>query len=249
MKKINGTFSYKKDIGKIRNSNEDEVKVLVNAKSNVLMMVADGMGGAKKGDFASKTTLDHLTQSFKEKNGFFSSETAKNWLIQKVKEVNSMLYNLQDSDPFYQGMGTTLVVVIIFKKKVIILNSGDSRCYFFKDGTLIQKTEDQTYVNFLYKSGQINQNEIYTHPKRHVLTNAIGLYPSVSFDINVYKYNNEGIFLCSDGLYNNVSKTSMEAILNTKQSIDDRVNDLINQANYNGGSDNISCALWESTDA
>jgi protein phosphatase len=128
------------------------------------------------------------------------------------------------------------------------MNAGDSRCYLFKERKLKQITEDQTYVNFLYKSGQIKAEEMATHPRRHVLTNAVGLFPSISVDLKIIEYHGEGIFLCSDGLYNNVSDVDIENVLRTDQSSEQKVSSLINIANFNGGSDNISIALWESLD-
>ena len=87
-----------------------------------------------------------------------------------------------------------------------------------------------------------------THPKRHVLTNAIGIFPSLSIDIKVYKYNGESVLLCSDGLYTNIKENDIENILHTEQTTQQKVVSLINIANFNGGSDNISLALWETLD-
>lgn len=247
-KKFNGSFSFKKDIGKVRVTNEDETRVLINSAGNVLLMVADGMGGHNKGDYASKETIEIVSQTFKDKKGFISLFDAVSRLKRIAKLANSRIYRIQDEDLMYKGMGTTLSLVLIYKNKLISLNCGDSRTYWVKNGELVQISEDQTYVNFLLKSGQITKEEALVHPERHVLTNAIGLFPSISIDIKVLKYNGETVLLCSDGLYNNVSEKDMLNILNTKLNTEEKVESLINLGNFNGGSDNMSIALWESLD-
>ena len=142
-------------------------------------------------------------------------------------------------------MGTTLVVALLVGNKIVVINIGDSRCYLVNNKKLVQITEDQTYVNYLYKSGIIEEKDMATNPNRHVLTNSLGCFPSVSFDKFIINYSGQSIFLCSDGLYNNVSIKDIEAILNTTDETHIKVDSLIELANYNGGSDNISCCLWE----
>lgn len=247
-KRYDGTYSYQKDIGKVRVANEDECVISVNAHGDVLMMVADGMGGHKKGDYASHETISYIKDEFNSRGHFLNQFDALYWLKKIVHDVNKHIFDISDTDVQYKGMGTTLVLVLIYRNKLIILNAGDSRCYLFKNRSLKQMTEDQTYVNYLYKSGQIKQEEIATHPRRHVLTNAVGLFPSISVDIKMMEYHGEGILLCSDGLYNNISDVDIENVLRTDQSSEQKVSSLINIANFNGGSDNISIALWESID-
>ena len=163
----------------------------------------------------------------------------------RIKKINTLLYNTQDKDENYRGMGTTLVVALLVGNKIVVINIGDSRCYLVNNKKLVQITEDQTYVNYLYKSGIIEEKDMATNPNRHVLTNSLGCFPSVSFDKFIINYTGQSIFLCSDGLYNNVSIKDIEAILNTTDETHIKVDSLIELANYNGGSDNISCCLWE----
>ena len=146
----------------------------------------------------------------------------------------------------YKGMGTTLALAFIYKNKLVVINCGDSRTYWVKNNELVQLSEDQTYVNFLLKSGQITEEQALVHPERHVLTNAIGLFPSLSLDVKVYKYNGETVLLCSDGIYNNVSEKDILNVLKTKLNTEEKVESIINLGNYNGGTDNMSIALWES---
>ena len=244
-KRFNGKYYCQKDIGKIRVANEDECKISVNSYGNVLMMVADGMGGYRKGDYASLETLNYLKDSFSNHGAFYTLFGVTSWLKKVVKKANLNIYSKSERDPNYKGMGSTLVVAFIFKDKLVILNIGDSRAYVYKENRLIQLTEDQTYVNYLYKAGKIKEEEIKTHPKRHVLTNAIGLYSKVNFDLKIYDYDGETVFLCSDGLYNNVNVPDILNIVRSEESTEQKVSSLINLGNFNGGTDNLCCALWE----
>ena len=243
-----GNYCYRTDIGKIRSTNEDETKVVTNADGNILLIVADGMGGHNKGDYASFETVRIITEAFKDKKGFLSTYTACKWLKNIAKVANSTIYNLQDQDVTYKGMGTTLSIALIIKDKLIILNCGDSRIYLKRDNALEQLSEDQTYVNFLVKSGQITKEEALIHPERHVLTNAVGIFPSLSVDVQVLTYTGETVFLCTDGLYNNVREKDILNVLDLRLPTNEKVQSLISLANFNGGSDNITIAMWETID-
>lgn len=247
-KRFNGKFAYKKDIGKVRIANEDDAKVLINSKGDLLMMVADGMGGANEGDYASSEIIKRLTESFNNKKCFHNLFEIRTWIVHTLRKLNKEIYNLSESNSDYKGMGSTVIIAFLFKNKLIIANAGDSRAYILNRRKFIQVSEDHTYVNYLYNSGQIKKEDIKVHPSRHVLTNAIGIYPSLSVEFKILNYNKEAILLCSDGLYNNLKENDIENILRTDEDINTKVSNLINVANYNGGSDNISIALWECLD-
>ena len=226
--------------------NEDSVKTMINSSGNVLLMVADGMGGHNKGEFASSEVVRIISEAFERKRGFINLYEASLWLKNIVRYSNSYIFRKQENDADYANMGTTLIICLIYKNRLLILNCGDSRCYLLKNDELKQISEDQTYVNYLVKCGEITPEEALTHPKRHVLTNAIGLYPSATFEFKIRKYNGETILLCSDGLYNEVSKINMKNILMTDANPIEKCKQLINLANFNGGEDNSSVAIWES---
>ncbi len=245
IKPYNGTFAFKSDIGMVRINNEDQAKVLVNASKDVLMLVCDGMGGHNKGDYASSTAVSHFEDLFFAKNKFFSIHFAKLWLTQVISQCNKIIYNEADCFPMYKGMGTTLVAAFIRKNKLIVLNVGDSRCYSYTDATIHQLSEDQSYVNYLMKTGEISETEANNHPDKNILMNALGIYPSVNYTITVYPYKGENILLCSDGLTNNISEKEMFSILKTDDTTAQKVDSLIRIANNNGGSDNIAISLWE----
>ena len=247
MKKyLTGRFSFRTDIGMVRLSNEDQAIALTNASGNVLLVVCDGMGGQNKGDLASSLAIHTIVTSFKNRKGFINSYFARLWVSKAIKEANRSIYEQSQSNPNYRGMGTTVTLLLIMKDTAIMGHVGDSRCYFLKSHhDLVQMSEDQTYVGYLLRTGQITPEQALTHPKRHVLMNALGIYPSASIDIKVFPYLGEEVLLCSDGLYNNVPTEDIAAIIKGNDSIEQKVNELIAIGNKNGGSDNIAVVLWE----
>ncbi|MBQ9456963.1 MAG: Stp1/IreP family PP2C-type Ser/Thr phosphatase [Bacilli bacterium] len=239
-----GLFSSATDIGKIRISNEDRAAVLTNYCGDVFLIICDGMGGQNKGDYASKMAIDSLTESFRKKRKTPFLLT-KFWLKRALSHANSIIFEEATTKPLYTGMGTTCVAVYIQGEKMAIANIGDSRAYSYAFGRLKRLTTDQTYVDYLYRTGKIKSEERDTSPDRHVLMNALGIYPSCSPDIHGQPYNGEAILCCSDGLYNNVSESEIRAVLSTDDRPDQKVMSLIAEANGNGGSDNIGIAYWE----
>ena len=243
-KSYKGIFAFKTDIGKVRITNEDQAMVVGNGHGEVLLCVCDGMGGQNKGDYASKMAITYVTQAFVEKKKT-SPHAMKGWLVKTVKKANAAIYREASSNPAYKDMGTTIVCVAVVENRLVIANIGDSRAYSFYGGRLGRLTEDQTYVDYLLRTGKIEESETATRTDRHVLMNAMGIYPSASLDSKILPYFGETILLCSDGLYNNLSEGEIRACLGTDDRPDQKVRSLIAEANANGGSDNIAVALWE----
>lgn len=245
MKRRKGRFAYKTNIGRVRLTNEDQAAALANSAGDVLLLVCDGMGGQNKGDYASKIAADLICTSFKNKQGFLNIQTAKLWLHTLIRKANSEIFNEANKNAAYKEMGTTLVCALIRGDKVLVANVGDSRAYSVRFESLMPLTQDQTYVDFLFRTGKITQEEMKTHPKRHVLMNALGVFPSVNCDISIKEYIGEPIMLCSDGVYNNISENEIHAVLTTDDRIEQKIDTIIDIANSNGGSDNMSIAYWE----
>ena len=239
-----GIFSSATNIGRVRITNEDQAAALTNFAGDIFLIVCDGMGGQNKGDFASKTAIDYITESFKKKRKSTIFWT-KYWLKRTLRKANSIIYEESQKNPIYKEMGTTCICAIIQRDRLLVCNIGDSRAYRFGYGHLERLTKDQTYVDYLYRTGKIRKEEMETSPDRHVLMNALGIYPSCSSDMQVIPYNGEAILLCSDGLYNNVSEAEIRAVLSTDERPDQKTLSLIAEANGNGGSDNIGIAYWE----
>ena len=247
MKKyLTGRFSYKTDIGKVRLNNEDQAAALINASGNVLLIVCDGMGGQNKGDLASSLAINSIVSSFKERKGFLTRQLAMLWVSRVIREANKSIYEQAQSNPAYHGMGTTVTLLLILKDVAILGHVGDSRCYYLRNKhDLVQMSEDQTYVGYLLRTQQITPEEALTHPKRHVLMNALGVYPSASIDLKSLPYNGEAVLLCSDGLYNNVPHEDISSVMRGNDTVEQKVNELIAIGNKNGGSDNIAVVIWE----
>ena len=246
---ISGRFAFDKDVGKVRLSNEDQVFACVNAYGTVLLVVCDGMGGESKGDLASSLAMSTIRDSFNSINKFRNKLHVLYWVTKAIKEANSIIYDESTKNRLYKGMGTTLSMAVIYHGTLVTAQIGDSRIYQLDlKGNFSQLTEDQTYVDYLYRTGQISKEEMKTHPKRHMLMNALGIYPTANVDIKVHKYLNQRILICSDGLYNNVSDNSIMSVLKSNDSPEQKVHELISLANFNGGSDNIAVAIWESND-
>ena len=246
MKKyLTGRFSFKTDIGKVRLSNEDQACALINASGNVLLVVCDGMGGQSKGDLASSLAINTVISSFKSRKGFMNRYFAKFWVGNVIREANRCVYEQSRSNPSYEGMGTTLTLLLIIKDTAILGHVGDSRCYFLRNREFEQMSEDQTYVGYLLRTKQITEEEALIHPKRHVLMNALGVYPSASVAVSSFPYTGERVLLCSDGLYNNVPLSDITSVLRGDDSVEQKVNELIAIGNKNGGSDNIAVVIWE----
>jgi len=245
MKIISGNFCYKTDVGQVRMTNEDQAFAITNSKGRVLLIVCDGMGGQNRGDLASRLAMSIISEEFKKFPKISNKLNDRFWMRNAIRKANNEIFSESYKNPKYKGMGTTLTAIVINDKYLVVAQIGDSRAYTLKNGQLMQITEDQTYVDYLYRTGQITKEEILTHPKRHVLLNALGINPSVDVDIRVVDYGHEPLLLCSDGLYNNVKVSDIEAIIKTDETAEQKCESLIKVANANGGSDNIAISYWE----
>ena len=244
-KYIYGRYAVKTDVGRVRVNNEDRAAALTNARGNILLIVCDGMGGQNKGDLASQIAVEVITQAFQEKDKFRGKFFTKRWVANVIRQANSEIFRQASHNQKYQGMGTTITMVLIVNDYMVVAQAGDSRAYSFRNRNLEQITEDQTYVQYLYRIGEITKEEIDTHPKRHVLMNALGIYPSLDLEIRVRPYMGDTILVCSDGLYNNVAQKDLLSIMKGTDTPDQKVNELVSLANKNGGSDNIAVVIWE----
>ena len=235
-------YSVKTDPGLVRPNNEDSACIVENKSGDLFLMVLDGMGGHCRGDAASHLAMEIISEKMLNTDKFLSYSSMKATLLKTIKKANKEVNLLGSSKLEYLDMGTTLCLVAIRKDKTLLCNVGDSRCYILINGQLCQVSEDQTYVQFLYKTGKIKKEEMDTHPKRHVLMNALGTYPSLSVATNAY----DAILLCSDGLYNMLSDQEIEDVLNIETlSTSDKIDLLISRANKKGGKDNIAIVLME----
>ena len=247
MSYVSGNLFSLTDIGLCREQNEDYVLSRINAYGNVLLMVADGMGGRNKGDYASKYLLTNLAKEFDKHSGEFDSiKKAEKWLYKSINAINRKLYAKSKKEKDYKGMGTTLSLLLIIDKFFITAQVGDSRIYMLdKEKRFSQLSEDQSYMSFLIHAHKISEAEAKSHKERHKITNAVGLFYNCNVDIKDYEYNGQNFLLCSDGVYNNVSDKTIESILKGNDTVERKANQLIQFGNAGGGSDNMAVLIWE----
>ena len=230
------------DPGKVRERNEDSVAICENGTLEKLLIVADGMGGHKNGEVASKLALNHITERFKNISSVGNKEDAINFLQNIVSEANVEIFKYVTEHPESQGMGTTIVLAILTPTFLLIGNIGDSSGYVYKNKKLHKITVDHTLVNLLLKSGELTEEEAKNHPKKNVLMKALGSSTNVEMDIFNVELGVDGIFLCSDGLTNMLEDSQITKVLNENTTLKEKLEKLVFKANNRGGNDNISIA-------
>lgn len=237
-------FVYKSNIGLVREKNEDQAFVITNSDNDIFMMVFDGMGGHKNGDKASCFAKEYMVNAFNKKKKFVSRFDMKLWLKKLVKSTNKFLLKYSKNNNL-KGMGTTFSCYLIHKQFTLMCYIGDTRCYLVKDNVLIQKSNDETYVNYLFETGKITKDELATHPHKNIITNALGCYLNLIVNLKFINDNYDSLLICSDGLYNMVSDSLIsEIIMHNNSDLDSCADELIGMANKMGGRDNISIALY-----
>ena len=237
-------YYYITDPGKIRERNEDSVNICTNEMNEVLLIVADGMGGHKDGEVASKIALDLISERFKNISSVGNMDDAINWIQDTVNEANVAIFKYVSEHPESQGMGTTVVLSILTNSFLLIGNIGDSSGYVYKNKKIQKITVDHTLVNLLVKSGELSEEEAKNHPKKNVLMKALGSSTDVDVDIFNVELGVDGIFLCSDGLTNMLDDNQISKVLSENIPLKDRLEKLVFKANNRGGNDNISiCCL------
>lgn len=238
-------FSYLTDPGQVRDHNEDSVTIVKNGSGEVLMAVADGMGGHKGGEIASSIAITHIGKRFIDTSSVGNKEDAINFLKEIVSEANMLLYKYTEDNPESNGMGTTIVMALLTKEFLLFGNIGDSSGFVIKDKKIYKITNDHTLVNLLVKSGEITLEEAKDHPRKNVLMRALGANISVEMDVFDVERDVSAILLCSDGLTNMLDEEQIEKVLDSDMDIDAKVQKLINKANNRGGTDNISVAYLQ----
>ncbi len=206
----------------------------------------DGIGGASSGEVASKTAANKVIEYLKD-NYVISSDIKDNTeqVSLAVKYANKCVYEMNKENKSYKDMGTTVVLLVVDGSMAYIATVGDSRIYEVTENKIEQLTEDDTYVNALVKDGIITKDEAKTHPDKHVLLKALGITKSITFDVKrLYNAKGRRFLLCSDGLYICVSEEKIFEIVSSNPS-EEICNKLVEEANNNGGMDNITVMYIE----
>ena len=236
---------YLTDPGKIRDHNEDSVLIIHNKQGDVLMAIADGMGGHSAGEVASSIAITYLGKHFNESFSNMSKLDAATWLRDSVTEINDLIFRHEKNHPESKGMGTTLVSAIITKDYILFGNIGDSSGFVMKENHLHKVTYDHTLVNLLVSAGELTKEEAKDHPKKNVLMKALGANDPIEIDIFDCDMDIDEILLSSDGLTNMLEEDQIEKVLVGDLDIEDKVIKLICKANNRGGTDNISVAYLQ----
>ena len=230
------------DVGQKREINQDYVycnECSVGVLPN-LFIVADGMGGHNAGDFASRYCVEEMVRLIGESE----EKTVIGMLEAAISKTNEMLLKQAREQASLEGMGTTLVLATVIDQLLYVANIGDSRLYLVND-TIKQITEDHSLVEEMVKSGEIKRSEARFHPKKNVITRAVGASSNVIPDyFEVSVKSRDMILICSDGLTNMVDEEEIYQIIKSYQEdLETAGKELVKRANENGGKDNIAIVL------
>lgn len=235
-------WAAKTHIGKIRDKNEDSY--YVEEKNNHIFIVADGMGGHNAGEIASEMAIQKVSKFIDDKLhgiSLINDEDISNLIRKAIDKGNSEIYRQALSFENWDGMGTTITMALFLNDRVYLGHVGDSRAYLLRNGELTQLTEDHTLVGELVKNGSITEVEAKNHPKRNVITKALGTQISPLPDIISYDlYDGDIIILCTDGLTNAVDNHLIKKSFLNSLNLQVACDNLVDQANKKGGFDNIT---------
>lgn len=227
-------FEAVSDTGKRRSVNEDNF--LVNDKIN-FFMVADGMGGYAAGEVASQTAVDSAADF-----NFDLSAPLKS-LSQLIFEINQAIINKSKLNSDYSEMGTTFTAAIVKDNKLYYVNLGDSRIYLYsvKNNKLTKISKDHSLVADLVREGKITEEEAFNHPKKNIVTQALGLDTALNLNKGSLPVNTDNyLLLCTDGLTDMVREKEIEKVFKNNSDLDKISERLLAQALASGGLDNIT---------
>lgn len=223
--------------GKVRANNED---CFDSVPELGFFVVADGLGGAAAGERASALTVKTLVEEVRRAEQALNVET----LAKAIELANKRVRWEAENDPCLEGMGCTVTAAIAHADKVEVVNAGDSRAYRLSDGALEQLTADHTWVSAIAKVSGLSEAELRNHPKRHVLTKAVGAEYTVAADTYVSDFEpGDILLLCSDGLHGVTSPDVIAATMQREGSLQDKAQWLIDETLTLGAPDNVTVML------
>ena len=232
------------DIGKVRDMNQDSYYISDKDDKIKLYIVADGMGGYKGGEIASKLAIEPSKNYII--NNFDQIKKERDQIIELIKNAieyaNMVVYEKSKEVPELVGMGTTIDVCLIYSNRIYIGHIGDSRVYRLRKDFFRKLTVDDSYVEQLVKEGNITKEEAYNHPKKNMLTKALGCTAFVEPTVLVKGFMKGDILLmCTDGLTNMLKEDKICEII--KQNSEQASKELVKKANEQGGYDNITAVI------
>lgn len=238
------------DIGNVRSSNQDFFDFGWFNDNDCWGIVCDGMGGANGGNIASKIAAENIkeaiTSQFKEG---YSSGNIKALMHNAITRANEAVYNASCENIELSGMGTTVVLLIVSEGKIHVAHIGDSRAYKKTPSGVEKLTMDHSYVQNLINMGQITEEEAKVHPKRNIITRALGVRDEVAADYECFDFTSgEVVLACTDGLTNYLSDDVLDEYIENYHDEELRQS-LINLALEMGGADNITVLTIDNREA
>lgn len=232
------------DIGRKRQLNQDFIYLSETPIGNLpnVFIVADGMGGHNAGDYASRYAVETVVE---EIGASFEKNPVK-IMGRAIDKANAMIRQKAREDVSLNGMGTTMVIATCMGKYLEVANVGDSRLYVVHENRIEQVTQDHSLVEEMVRMGGIDRASARNHPDKNIITRAIGARDYIEADFfNLELQTGDMILLCSDGLTNMIEDDIIYRILTNGRSLKNRVEELVETANQNGGKDNISVIVIE----
>lgn len=232
-------YAAKSEQGK-RIRNEDCVFIPTRPGEIALVVVADGMGGHNAGSTASALAVETVVAELK-RGGLGSPEEL---ILAALSKANAAIYEYSITTPNCRGMGTTLVLAMAFRTRYVVANIGDSRLYYFDGQNLTQITEDHSYVAELVAAGQITKEEAVRHPRRNIITRALGTREQEAADIFKGSWKaGDMLMLCTDGLFGVLEDEQLALVFREEADLEAICDRLVEMALHGGSTDNISVAL------
>lgn len=228
------------DVGRVRAHNEDACFTQTE-NSGALGIVCDGMGGANAGEVASRVALETFSQVLRE--GGYPPEELMRLALERA---NQAVYCYGWEHPDCRGMGTTLVAALILEETAYVLNVGDSRAYSIREQGIRQITRDHSLVEELLRAGQITPEQARNHPRKNIITRALGTDRHVTGDLYLHRMlPGERLLLCSDGLSNELSDGELRELVLYGGPTEQGCRRLIDAALARGAHDNVTAVLME----
>ncbi|HWG56631.1 MAG TPA: Stp1/IreP family PP2C-type Ser/Thr phosphatase [Gaiellaceae bacterium] len=221
------------DTGRRRRHNEDSYVV-----SPPVFAIADGMGGARAGEVASRLAAAVVDEGVGDERG-------EERVAELIREANRRVFQRSSEDEETSGMGTTMTVALVDGSQIAFGHVGDSRAYRVRGGEIEQLTDDHSLVGELVRSGRLSREEADVHPQRSVITRALGTEPDVDVDTFTVEAEPDDLYLlCSDGLTDMLSDREILELLEANDDLDLAARRLVEAANSNGGDDNITVVVF-----
>jgi protein phosphatase len=238
-------YSILSDVGEKRTTNQDYAGTFLNQVGTRLFLLADGMGGHKSGDVASKLAVEDIGEIW-QATAFQPDEdiwTIEAWMRRQVLVENENIAGLGKLDD-YKGMGTTLEMLFIGRSHVIVGHIGDSKSWLVRNGKLVPLTRDHSLVQELVDSGQLAPEEAAHHPNKNIITRSLGQNKEAVPDTENFIFTiGDYILMNTDGLTNMVEEPEMLDVINSGDDVETKAKNLVTLANAHGGLDNITLIL------